>query len=187
MVWAWIDPPSSNDSVWLTLNHSLTTLRTFQCPEKSDLIDSSAYYNASRHTRSIVEAYDCLPVARSERIVSFALKRKQEECLDISQAVHHPVFVQTKSGVVDTFSVVIVMNCLPCVDIKKSNIRSWVVENEFTIDYEGLTFRNDCLMNLDIAADTTTGHIIVSDKLKSALSKTPFKGLYFAQGVELES
>jgi hypothetical protein len=185
MVWAWTNTPEEIDPFWITRNHDLSSLESFHCLDEKELELGIAYYNAKRYRRKRVESYACLNVAASERVINHSLLQKLSECVKPVEVLCHPVFVQAKDAVIEGFSVVIIKNCLPCLDSAKSNIKSWVVEGEFTIDYDGITFKDDCLGSLDIAADTMTGHIIVSDRVKDELSKHNFKGLYFSQGVDL--
>ncbi len=185
MVWAWSNTPEEIDPFWITLNYTMSTLQAFQCPSESDLSNSAVYFNGKRFSRKRVDSYECLNVSGNVKVVNRLLLQKLSESISSAQVLHLPVLVQARDAVVEGFSVLIIKNCLRCLDPAKSNIRSWVVESEFTIDYDGITFRDDCLGALDIAADTMTGHVVVSDRLKDELSKHNFKGLYFSQGVDL--
>jgi hypothetical protein len=186
MIWAWGNLPEKIDSFWMTLNYESSSLQTFQCPDESELENGSASFNAKRYSSKRVASYDCLCATGNTRVVGQTLRQTLLKNVDQSQVLFHPVKVQTRDRDILDFSVVIVKNCLPCLNPDKSNVRSWVVNREFTIDYDGLTFEDGCLGSLDIAADTMTGHIVVSDRLKEVLSKRVFKGLYFAHGPELQ-
>lgn len=185
MVWAWVSPPEEEDPFWISQNYELSTLTIFQCPSESDLDTATIYFDAKRYSRRKIESYSCLNIAASDRVINQDLCDILFDLVDKDEAIFHPVCIQTKDGETNSFYVVIIKNCLPCLNPEKSNIRSWVVEQEFTIDYDGITFKEGCLGNLDIAADTMTGRIIVSNRLKEALTKTQLKGLYFSQGVDL--
>jgi hypothetical protein len=185
VVWAWSNTPEEIDAFWVMLNYELSSLQTFQCPNENDLNSPAVYFDGKRFSRKRIESYDCLNVSASTKVVNQLLLKKLSENIDPSQVLYLPVFVQAKDALIVGFSVIIIKNCLPCLDPAKSNIKSWVVEGEFTIDYDGISFKNDCLGALDIAADTMTGHVVVSDRLKDELSKHNFKGLYFSQGVDL--
>jgi hypothetical protein len=75
----------------------------------------------------------------------------------------------------------------PCLDLDKSEIEDWIVPGKRILDARRLVFAEDCLGTKDFIRETYTGHVVVSEKLKNALTATGDRGLNFKRPEEMWS
>jgi len=90
-----------------------------------------------------------------------------------------PVTLRVKDAEITRYSYARPLHKLPCTDVAKSVIESWIVPGETIMDASHLVFKPDCLGDKHFARDSYTSHAVVSEALKDELMATGAKGLNF--------
>jgi hypothetical protein len=96
-----------------------------------------------------------------------------------------PVTVRTKYGDVIGFHYARPLIGLPCVDLEKSDIASWVLPGKIIMDARLLVFNPSCLGSRHLARDMYTDHVVVSEQLRDALLAVGDDGLKFERPEEI--
>jgi hypothetical protein len=183
MTWVWDDQDGFDDTFYANYDYISSTLDSYLLmgPNRLPADAGTVVLKARRYSSKRVLKYGCLPAASRDRIVHKRLAHILIDNISKDEVQLYPILVQTKDISIDSFFAVIPMNELVCTDIARSQITSWIIKDEVTSGYKTIAFHDNCLGSLNIARDSVTGLVVISDKLKLALEATGELGLHFVK------
>ena len=193
MTWVWKDQSDDEDRFYADYDYDFSTLsgHLLRGPKPIAKDAGVAVLNAKRYSPARIRKYGCLPAASHERVIHQRLAPALLASVGESEIQLFPMTVLAKGGErLDEFLAVVPLNAIPCTDVEQSEITGWIAP-EFpgatAHKYNSLKHIDGCLGVLNIARDSITNLVVVSDKLKNSLEATHEPGLCFVRPEDMRS
>jgi len=155
---------------------SADLLSTVRFPEKSVKL----YYKMNGGKFFKLERYDVLPAYSSILLVSGRLRDLMFDICGEREVAAFEAIITSKYGETMSGWNVVPRLLRPCVDLKKSNVRKWIVENESPMFLDSIELHPGCMGGHNFVRDQGAGRFIfVSSKLKDAIEELNSHGVKF--------
>lgn len=175
--------------LWLEYDREKSTLdsiKIMRC-EKIDPSEGSIVYKLKGRAWRKLDQYHILPFSVANPIVSNELKLAIEQIVPASDVYFFPITTHHKSGAVFHHWALMPLTEVPCLDLEKSDITSWIIPDEVVLFYEKLKFIPVCLGEKDIVRNQNlTSQILLSGKLKEVIEKYSRENICFLRDFEIE-
>ncbi len=183
MAWIWVDPSEDEVPVWAEYDDKNSTFKSFNVLTDKSLPENSgtAILRVSRFKMARVRQFRCLPTTGSAPVVTQELANVLSKHVKHGEVQFYPVLVKTSDDVTGDYSFVIPLKSVPCTDLDKSVITSWIVPGRSASGFDRIAHKPKCMGDHAIARDECFQHIVVSDELRESLLSTGDKGLAFLE------